>query len=223
MSEPLPHIVLQTGAAPRHSLIWLHGLGADGHDFVPVVDELHLPCPVRYLFPHAPQRPVTLNGGFVMRAWYDIESADLAARPDRAGILASQRAIEKLILQEQASGIPAANIFLAGFSQGGAIALQIATHSRLQLGGVVALSTYLPLPHDTPPAQAAPPIFMAHGHHDSVVPPTLGAASARLLQAKGYAVDWREYPMAHAVCAQELRDIECWLGERMKTAATAPE
>lgn len=223
MSDLLPRIVLQTGDAPRHSILWLHGLGADGHDFAPMVDELALPYPVRYVFPHAPPRPVTINGGYVMRAWYDIESADIAARPDREGIRAAQHEIEKLIAHEQAQGMPPENIFLAGFSQGGAIALHIATQSGLQLGGVLALSTYLPLPHETPAARAAAPIFMAHGQYDNVVPLMLGAASARLLREKGYTVDWREYAMAHAVCTEELRDIESWLGERMMAGNTASD
>lgn len=223
MSDLLPHLVLHTGDAPRHSIVWLHGLGADGHDFAPMTAELTLPYPVRYVFPHAPMRPVTINGGYVMRAWYDIESADIAARPDREGILASQREIEKLIAHEMAQGVPPENIFLAGFSQGGAIALHIATHRELRLGGVLALSTYLPLPHETPAAQHAAPLFMAHGQYDSVVPLALGTASAALLREKGYTVAWREYAMAHAVCAEEVRDIERWLTQRMVTANTAPD
>ena len=219
MTTILPHIALESGKQPQHSIIWLHGLGADGQDFVPVVDELDLPSSVRYIFPHAPQRPVTINGGFVMRAWYDIATNDIGARQDAAGIRASQTAVEALIAQEVARGIAPGNIFLAGFSQGGAIALHTALRHPEQLGGVLALSTYLPL-SETVAAEAQPsaqqmPIFMAHGRSDPVVPYTLGVASRDALLGAGYAVEWHEYGMQHSVCEAELRDIEAWLGKRM--------
>src|SRR3990167_1996729 len=174
MTALLPHITLESGKQPQHSIIWLHGLGADGQDFVPVADELNLPVAVRYLFPHAPQRPVTINGGFVMRAWYDIARADIGALQDEAGIRASQALIEALIAQETARGIAPGNIFLAGFSQGGAIVLHTALRQSAPLGGVLALSTYLPLAETVSrEAQASAqgtPIFMAHGRSDTVVP-----------------------------------------------------
>lgn len=221
MTTILPHITLESGKQPRHSIIWLHGLGADGHDFVPIVDELDLPASVRYLFPHAPERPVTINGGFIMRAWYDIATSDIGARQDAAGIRSSQAAVEALIAQEVARGIAPDNIFLAGFSQGGAIALHTALRHGEKLAGVLALSTYLPLA-ETVAAEAQPcaqqmPIFMAHGRMDPVVPYALGTSSRDALLKSGYTVEWHEYPMQHSVCEGELRAIEAWLGKRMAT------
>lgn len=217
MTAILPHITLESGKQPRHALIWLHGLGADGHDFVPMVDELRLPVAMRYIFPHAPQRPVTINGGFVMRAWYDIAAPSIAAQQDAAGIRSSQTAVEALIAQEVARGIEPQHIFLAGFSQGGAIALHTALRHAAPLAGVLALSTYLPLA-ETVAGEAAEsklPVFMAHGRSDTVVPRELGLASRDALLGLGYAVAWHEYPMAHSVCEQELRDIEVWLTNRI--------
>jgi phospholipase/carboxylesterase len=218
MGEIIPHITLESGKNPQHSIIWLHGLGADGGDFVPVADELKLPVAVRYLFPDAPMRPVTINGGMVMRAWYDIASPSIAAQQDAAGIQASQSLIEALIAQEMQRNIAPANIFLAGFSQGGAIALHTALRQPVPLGGVLALSTYLPLA-DRAAGEALPgtrdtPIFMAHGRSDPVVPFELGAGSRDALQGFGYTVDWREYAMQHSVCEEELRDIEAWLAQQ---------
>ena len=220
MSSILTHITLESGKNPQYSIIWLHGLGADGQDFVPMADELKLPVAVRYIFPHAPRRPVTLNGGFVMRAWYDIASDNIAAQQDAAGIRASQADIEALIAQETARGIAANHIFLAGFSQGGAIALHTALRQNMPLAGVLALSAYLPLA-DTARTEATAnsrqtPIFMAHGSRDPVVPLALGAASRESLQALGYTVDWHEYAMQHSVIERELRDIEAWLAKRMQ-------
>ena len=222
MTTILPHITLESGKQPQHSIIWLHGLGADGQDFVPVADELDLPVAIRYLFPHAPQRPVTINGGFVMRAWYDIARADIGALQDEAGIRASQALIEALIAQETARGIAPGNIFLAGFSQGGAIVLHTALRQSAPLGGVLALSTYLPLAETVArEAQASArstPIFMAHGRSDTVVPYALGVSSRNALLGLGYKVEWHEYAMPHSVCDAELRDIETWLGrELLKT------
>ncbi|MBK9160888.1 MAG: alpha/beta fold hydrolase [Nitrosomonadales bacterium] len=218
MSATLPHITLESGKQPRHSIIWLHGLGADGQDFVPVVDELELPFAVRYIFPHAPQRPVTVNGGFVMRAWYDIAGTDIGAQQDEAGIRDSQRAIEALIAQETGRGIEPCRIFLAGFSQGGAIALHTALRHNEILGGVLALSTYLPLAGTVAQESAAAaqhlPVFMAHGRYDPVVPYALGSASRDALLELGHAVEWHDYAMQHSVCEQELRDIGAWLKQK---------
>lgn len=213
------HITLETGKQPQYSIIWLHGLGADGQDFVPVADELKLPVSVRYLFPHAPMRPVTINGGFVMRAWYDIRGNDLDSEQDVTGVRASQANIEALIAQEVARGIAPHHIFLAGFSQGGAIALHTALRQPIALAGVLVLSAYLPLA-DTAQTEATPesrltPVFMAHGRSDPVVPCALGVASRKNLQTMGYSVTWHEYPMQHSVNEQELRDIEAWLTDRM--------
>lgn len=223
-SHPSP-VVLQTGKAPQHSIIWLHGLGADGHDFVPVAEELHLPVAVRYLFPHAPMRPVTINGGFVMRAWYDITELAPAtglradSHQDEAGIRASQAIIDALIAQEIAQGMMPRNIFIAGFSQGGAIALHTALRHNVPLGGVLALSTYLPLvdgaAEEIQEASRSTPIFMAHGRSDPVIPYAMGDASRKKLLELGYAVEWHEYPMQHSVCDMELRDIERWLAQRI--------
>lgn len=227
MNQLLSHIKLETGKNPQHSIIWLHGLGADGEDFVPVAEEMNLPLPVRYLFPHAPMRPVTINGGFVMRAWYDIIAAAPAgglvaggdAYQDAAGIRASQAEIEKLITQEKQRGIPEQNIFLAGFSQGGAIVLHTGLRHAAQLGGLIALSTYLPLA-DSLPLEASntaqqTPIFMAHGRSDPVIPYAMGRGSAQQLNDWNYRLEWHEYAMAHSVCPEEIRDIEHWLAQRL--------
>ena len=227
MSSNTPPITLQTGNNPRHSIIWLHGLGADGNDFVPIVDELDLPVAVRYIFPHAPMRPVTINGGFVMRAWYDITQPPPPAlsktggdtHQDAAGIRASQAIVETLVAQEIASGISPGNIILAGFSQGGAIVLHTALRQKTPIGGVMALSTYLPLAGSAQKELLtnthATPVFMAHGRSDPVIPYTLGAASRETLREFGYTVEWHEYEMQHSVCAEELRDIESWLKKRL--------
>ncbi len=197
------------------SVIWMHGLGADGHDFEPIVDELDLPSrPVRFIFPHAPRRPVTINGGMLMRAWYDISDAAIR-REDASGVRQSQAIVEQLIAGEVTRGVASTDIVLAGFSQGGAIALQTALRHPARLAGVMALSTYLPLA-DTLAAEASAanrdlPIFMAHGKHDPVVVPTRASSSRDTLQGLAYAVQWQEYPMPHAVCPQEIVDISRWL------------
>jgi len=220
MASNPPPIILQTGKQPQHSIIWLHGLGADGQDFVPIAGELELPVAVRYIFPHAPMRPVTINGGFVMRAWYDIASQNIDAQQDAAGIRASQSLVEALIAREVAHGIAPHHIFLAGFSQGGAIALHTALRHASSLGGVLALSTYLPLMECTQDElleqTKATPIFMAHGRSDPIVPYSLGITSRDTLLKFGYAVHWHEYAMQHSVCEEELRDIETWLAIRME-------
>lgn len=215
----LPHITLETGPQPQHSIIWLHGLGADGEDFAFIADEMKLPLPVRYIFPHAPKQPVTINGGMVMRAWYDVATADFGTRPDVAGIRASQAGIEKLIAHEMQRGMPAQNIFLAGFSQGGVIALQTGLRHAQRLGGIIALSTYLPLAETVAEEASAAaqdtPIFMAHGRSDPVIPYALGKSSAEKLSGLGYALAWHEYAMPHSVCMEEVRDIEAWLRQRL--------
>jgi len=219
MSAILPHITLESGTQPRHSIIWLHGLGADGNDFVPIVDELNLPVAVRFIFPHAPQRPVTINGGYVMRAWYDIAGSSIETKQDEQGIRDSQAQIEALIAQEVARGIAPDHIFLAGFSQGGAIALHTALRQADPLAGVLTLSTYLPLSDkvsaEMQPVTKTAPIFIAHGRADPVVPFNLGVASREALIGLGYQVEWHEYAMQHSVCEQELRDIETWLSGQL--------
>ena len=217
MSGLLPSIELTTGSNPTASVIWLHGLGADGNDFVPVVDELGLlpRLAVRFIFPHAPMQPVTINGGFVMRAWYDIAAADLSLREDEAGVRQSQREIEKLIAREKNRGIPASKTVLAGFSQGGAIALQTGLRHPERLAGVLALSAYLPLPStlaaEANAANADVPIFMAHGSADPTIPLLLASLSRQRLEQQGYQVEWHQYLMPHSLCPEEIQDIGAWL------------
>ncbi|HTN94241.1 MAG TPA: carboxylesterase [Gallionella sp.] len=222
MSENRPPIILQSGKRPQCSIIWLHGLGADGQDFVPVAEELDLPVAVRYVFPHAPMRPVTINGGYVMRAWYDIVGQVRDARQDEVGIRASQLLVEQLMAHEMENGILPDKIFLAGFSQGGAIALHTALRRTVPLAGVLALSTYLPLAEsasrEAQPRSRITPIFMAHGRNDPVIPFALGEGSRDMLRGLGYVVEWHEYIMQHSVCEQELRDIESWLTLQIKRA-----
>lgn len=216
MSALLDALETETGPHPSASVIWLHGLGADGHDFAPLVPELKLPKrPIRFVFPHAPQMPVTLNGGMLMPAWYDISDTAIR-REDERGIRASQASVEALIAREISRGSPTGNIVLAGFSQGGAIALQTALRHPSRLAGVMALSTYVPLA-DLLPAEASAanrdlPIFMAHGTLDPMIALPRAEQSRALLQGLGYRVEWRSYAMAHAVCAEEIADIGNWLG-----------
>lgn len=214
----------ETGPEPQWSVLWLHGLGADGHDFAPLVPELvrrDWPA-VRFVFPHAPVQAVTINNGVRMRAWYDIKDFDLANRADADGVEASILQVGALLDREHARGIPAARTFLAGFSQGGAIALAAGLRRSTPLAGVIALSTYLPLGArslDTLGAAAgAQPLFMAHGRADPVVPFTAGERSAALLREHGVTVDWHDYPMAHQVCAEEIRDLGDWLSARFVAA-----
>ncbi len=208
-------IELTTGDAPQLAVIWLHGLGADGHDFEAIVPELRLGLPVRFVFPHAPMRPVTINGGMAMRAWYDILGFDRHAQEDAAGIRASAVAVGQLVEREIERGIPSERIVLAGFSQGGAVALHTALREPRPLAGVLALSTYLPLAtslaSERSAANAGVPIFMAHGTSDSVLPLSLGESSRRALEALGYVVDWHSYSMAHSVCLEEVGAIGAWL------------
>jgi phospholipase/carboxylesterase len=218
--ELLETIEIETGRNPTASIIWLHGLGADGNDFVPVARELDLsgtPA-IRFVFPHAPMRPVTINNGYIMRAWYDVSFGDLegkSRRADEKGVRASRQAVAGLLEREAERGIAARNIVLAGFSQGGAIALEAGLRYPQRLAGIMALSTYLPLAasleQEAAAANAATPIFMAHGVNDPVVPYAMGAGSRKLLEAMGYNVAWHDYPMQHSVCLEELRDIDAWL------------
>ena len=216
MTQVLETIEIETGPRPARAVIWLHGLGADGHDFEPIVPELGLPAsrPVRFVFPHAPVRPVTLNLGIRMRAWYDILQLGGGAE-DEAGIRGAQRLLEELVSRENQRGIPHDRIVLAGFSQGGAIALQTALRQAERLAGVMALSTYLPLSRTVENERAAAngglPIFMAHGQHDNMIPIDRAILSRDALKSLGYAVEWREYPMPHAVCAEEIADIAAFL------------
>jgi len=221
MTAPLETIELETGPRPAASVIWLHGLGADGHDFEPIVPELDLPpAPaVRFVFPHAPTMPVAINGGMVMRAWYDVYGLDGARREDEAGIRASQARVEALLAREKARGVSAARIVLAGFSQGGAVALQTGLRHAERLAGVLALSTYLPLaatlPAEASVANRDVPIFMAHGIHDPVIPIDRAIRSRDRLTEIAYAVEWREYPMPHSVCGEEIADVSVWLRARL--------
>jgi phospholipase/carboxylesterase len=212
----LETLEIETGPRPSAAVLWLHGLGADAHDFEPVVPELRLPeeKPVRFVFPNAPQRPVTINMGMRMRAWYDILELGGGAE-DEAGIRDSQRQLEKLIEREKTRGIPARRIVLAGFSQGGAIALQTSLRHPERLAGVLALSTYLPLASTLLLERSAingdVPVFMAHGTLDPMIPIARAAQSRAMLQSFGYPVEWREYPMPHSVCPQEIADIAAFL------------
>lgn len=225
MNELLPAIELETAPAPAFTVIWLHGLGADGSDFVPVVPELGLPpAPgVRFVFPHAPAIPVTCNGGYVMPAWYDIYTLDDARRhADEDGIAASCEAVRALIARENARGVPCARIVLAGFSQGGAIAYTAGLTHPEPLAGIIALSTYLPAPALVDAGMRADnlatPIFAAHGSEDDIVAPALGEQARDALRERGCQLAWHTYPMPHSVCLEELQDIGAWL--RARLAAT---
>lgn len=216
----LPTVEIETRPNPTHAVIWLHGLGADGHDFEPVVDALdadRLPA-IRFVFPHAPVRPVTINGGYPMRAWYDIVSADFSQRrEDPAGVSESAAQARALLARENDRGIADANIVLAGFSQGGAIALHAGLRHPRRLAGLLSLSTYVPLA-DTLAAEAAAenrdtPIFMAHGRGDTVIPYEFAERSFELLRDTGYPITWHPYFTEHSLVMEEIRDIESWLAQ----------
>jgi phospholipase/carboxylesterase len=216
MSETLPAIEIETKPKPSHAVIWLHGLGADGNDFVPVVKELKLPpLGIRFVFPHAPMRPVTINGGFVMRAWYDIAYQELAFKEDERGLRESQKLIEELIVRENTRGIPSSRIVLAGFSQGGVMTFQTGLRQSKPLAGLMALSSYVPMSPmievERNAASNSVPVFMGHGITDNIVPLALGKMSRDTLTKLGYKVDWHQYTMPHSVCAEELADIGVWL------------
>ncbi|MDT8992481.1 dienelactone hydrolase family protein [Curvibacter sp. APW13] len=213
----LPHLTVETASAPTAAVIWLHGLGADGHDFAGLVPELDLRgCPpIRFIFPHAPSIPVTINNGYVMPAWFDILGMNGQGPKDEAGIRRSQTQIHALIAQERARGIAAEHIVLAGFSQGCAMALHTGLRLTERLAGIVALSGFLPLPEtmatERHPANAQTPVFMAHGSMDPVVRVERGTASRDTLLALGQPVDWHSYPMEHSLCAEEVADISAFL------------
>lgn len=216
----LASIERETAPNPTFSIIWLHGLGADGNDFAPIVPELVAPSwpALRFVFPHASVRPVTINGGAPMRAWYDIVGFDLNAQQDEAGMRASFAEVEALIAREHERGVPSERIVLAGFSQGGAIALAAGLRHPEKLAGIVVLSSYLPLPATLAAERSstndATPIFWGHGTADPVVVLQRGVESHALLQSLGYTVDWHTYPMPHSVCAEEIADLRRWLGQR---------
>jgi phospholipase/carboxylesterase len=220
----LPAVELETGPSPTHAILWLHGLGADGHDFVPIVDELALPptLSIRFVFPHAPMRPVSINRGMVMRAWHDYDMIDpnVGVQENLESLRVSQQAIEALIDREMQRGVKSENVILAGFSQGGALALHTGLRYPAALAGILALSCYLPAPQ-TLAAEAhrdnlKTSVLMAHGRSDNVVPLVLPAASKRQLLELGYAVEWHEYSMAHTVCREEIGDISRWLNRVLK-------
>ena len=213
----LPTLEIETGPEPTASVIWLHGLGADGHDFAPVVPELRMPpgTPARFIFPHAPEIPVTINVGQVMPTWFNIYSFDFDAPEDLAGLKRSQAALEQLIAREESRGIPSNRIVLAGFSQGGAVAVYTATRFARPLAGAMLLSTWLPqarsLSAESSPANRGAPIFIAHGLQDDMVPIAYALASRDALRLGGYDIEWHEYDIAHAVSADEIDDIGDWL------------
>ncbi len=215
MSLSLETVEVEPRLAADAAIVLLHGLGADGHDFESIVPDLDLPGAVRFVFPHAPVRPVTVNGGYRMRAWYDILALDGRAGEDEGGIRESAAAVHALVQREIQRGVAAERIVLAGFSQGGALALHTALREPSRLGGAVALSSYLPLasalPAEAHPANAALPIFMAHGSRDELLPLALGERSRDALRARGYDVEWHAYPMPHGLCAEEVARLRDWL------------
>ena len=216
-TDLLSSIVIKTGDQPTHSIIWLHGLGSDGNDFVPIVEKLNLQSDLhtRFVFPHAPMQPVSINNGAVMRAWYDISGHNLSSNEDASGIRISQSAVEKLIKREGQNGIKPENIVLAGFSQGGAIALHTGLRYSDKLAGILVLSSYLPLADmlvtGAHQSNASTQIFMAHGHKDTVISPDLAISSKQKLLELGYGVNWNMYQMEHSVCKDEIADISEWL------------
>ncbi|MDJ0653381.1 MAG: carboxylesterase [Xanthomonadales bacterium] len=216
-------IQLDTGPSPTAAVVWLHGLGADGHDFEPVVPQLHWDHapPMRFIFPHAPHQPVTINAGMVMRAWYDIPSLDFEKRVDEEGIRRSAESVEGLLDQLQRDGIPSHRTVLAGFSQGGAVALHLGLRRSEALAGIIALSCAMPLPQalatERSEASRATPVWVGHGQFDDVVPVGLGELSAGRLNDWGYRVTWHQYPVAHGVTPEEVADIRGFLMEILST------
>lgn len=221
MMKTVSHLLSYEELKPQQlaigCVIWLHGLGADGYDFVPIVRELHLPdtLPLKFIFPHAPEMPVTINQGYVMRAWYDIVAPSIDQHADQTGIQQSQQQIIQLIEQQEQNGMAAEKIILAGFSQGAVMALMTGLNYPKRLAGLIGLSGYLPSPDLTlknaHPANANTPIFLAHGKEDSVVPFVLGERVHHALQRHHYPVTWRAYEMPHSVCSEEINDISQWL------------
>ena len=229
MSEsPLPCVIVNSGPAPRTSVIWLHGLGADGHDFEPIVPELVDPSwpDLRFVFPHAPVRPVTINMGMPMRAWYDIKAMSLDQRADESGLRTSIAQVEALIAIEHARSVPSERIVLAGFSQGGVIALHTGLRHAARLAGVIGLSCYLPLAEglaeERSPASAQTPILLMHGSVDPVVPLALGEHARDTLKSWGYQPAWHRYPMQHQVCAEQIQELRRWLTPIVQTASSQP-
>ncbi len=221
MSDYLPAIEIETRPNPTFAVIWLHGLGADGNDFVSIVPELGLPqdTGIRFVFPHAPRRPITINGGYVMRAWYDIEALDGNRRADEAGILDSVAAVRRLIERENERGIPCERIVLFGFSQGGAMAYTVGLSHAQTLAGIVALSAYIPAPamleQSLSAANRATPLFAAHGIDDDILPVAMGELARSTLEKLGYAIEWHTYPMPHSVCLPEIAALGTWLRARL--------
>jgi phospholipase/carboxylesterase len=222
----LETIRIEPRSQARGSVVWLHGLGADGNDFVPIVPELNLPDELgaRFIFPHAPVRPVTLNAGMPMRAWFDITGLDSGSRQDTEGLEQARQAVERLIAAETADGIAPGRIVMAGFSQGGALALYTGLHHGQKLAGIMGLSTWLMAREDltcAAPANRDTPVFMAHGEQDPTLPFEFGGTSRDALRAAGYQVEWRDYPMGHEVCLEEIREIGRWLNQVLTTAQSA--
>ena len=220
--DDTPPVVIETGPEPRASIIWLHGLGADGYDFEPIVPQLGLPPGIRFVFPHAPMRPVTWNNGYVMRAWYDIAMTDRGFYQNLEHLREAEMAVHGYIRAEQANGIDASRIVVAGFSQGGAVALHAALRFPERLAGLMCLS--MPAPYldqllgNIEPQNAGLPVFLAHGTEDGVVPFVLGERANQALSAAGFNLAWHAYPMGHEVCPEETRDISMWL-RRVLTVA----
>ena len=223
MADLLESIEIETAPNPDAAVVWMHGLGADGHDFEPIVPELGLPATtrIRFVFPNAPLRPVTINQGHVMRAWYDIRALAGVRREDEAGVRQSARQIEALIARERQRGIAPGRLVLAGFSQGGAIALHVGLRYPDRLAGILALSCYLPLAStldtEQAPANRDVPIFWAHGLHDPMLPLAMAAQGREQIAALGYQIEWHQYPIPHSVSAEEIADVARWL-ERVLAA-----
>lgn len=223
MADLLESIEIETAPNPDAAVVWMHGLGADGHDFEPIVPELRLPATtrIRFVFPHAPLRPVTINQGHVMRAWYDVRALAGVRREDEAGVRQSARQIEALLARERQRGIAPGRIVIAGFSQGGAMALHVGLRYADRLAGILALSCYLPLsntlPTEASPANRDVPIFWAHGLHDPMIPQAMAEQGRAQLAELGYQIDWHQYPIPHSVSAEEIADVARWL-ERVLAA-----
>lgn len=222
MNKVIPSLLVETKDHPTYSIIWMHGLGADGNDFVPIINELNLlpDAAVRFVFPHAPKIPVSINNGYVMRAWYDIFDPNLGRAEDEEGIRQSQQAIDALIEIEIQSGILPRNIILAGFSQGGVMALQTGLRYEREIGGIIALSCYLSLSKtlgsEMRHANQHVPIFMVHGRHDAVIPISRAKESRDKLLKSGCTVEWHEYEMEHSVCGEEIQDLSEWINHIVK-------
>jgi len=223
MADLLESLEIETAPNPDAAVVWMHGLGADGHDFEPIVPELRLPATrrIRFVFPHAPLRPVTINQGHVMRAWYDVRALAGVRREDEAGVRQSARQIEALLARERQRGIAPRRIVIAGFSQGGAMALHVALRYADRLAGILALSCYLPLANtldtELAPANRDVPIFWAHGLHDPMIPQAMAEQGRAQLGELGYRIDWHQYPIPHSVSAEEIADVARWL-ERVLAA-----